>query len=64
LVIGSDGLFEYLKNSEIVEAVLPFFEENDAQGACDRLVCMANERWQEQGDSVDDISAIVIFVQY
>jgi serine/threonine protein phosphatase PrpC len=45
IVIGSDGIFEFLSNEEVVKLVVPFWKLNDVQGACDILVKEAHNRW-------------------
>lgn len=45
LVCGSDGVFEFLSNEEIVKIVVPFWKANDVQGACDAVAQEARTRW-------------------
>jgi serine/threonine protein phosphatase PrpC len=45
LVVGSDGVFEFLSNEEIVKLVVPFWKANDVQGACDAVAQEARTRW-------------------
>ena len=45
LVCGSDGVFEFLSNEEIVKIVVPFWKINDVQGACDAVAQEARTRW-------------------
>ena len=37
MVIGSDGVWEFMDNKEVVRVVTPFFERGDLEGACDCL---------------------------
>lgn len=46
LVIGSDGVFEFLKNEEIVKLIIPFWRNRDPQGACKIIVSSAEYRWR------------------
>jgi serine/threonine protein phosphatase PrpC len=33
IVLGSDGIFEFLSNEDIVKIVVPFWKQSDPQGA-------------------------------
>ena len=35
IIIGSDGVFEFLDNDEILRLLVPFYERNDLEGACE-----------------------------
>ncbi len=62
LIMGSDGLWEFISNTQAVEMVVPFWVEKDIEGACDRLVNEAVIRWNAADEAVDDITCIVIFI--
>lgn len=64
IVLGSDGLWEFISNKEIVKLLVPYYNANDIEGACNMLMQEADERWQEESDIIDDITFIVIFLQY
>ena len=38
LVVGSDGLFEFMNNKQILRVILPFYESGDLEGGCDALL--------------------------
>jgi len=42
--------------------VEPYYQLNDPKGACDRLVDESYKKWKKQGNVVDDINCIVIFL--
>lgn len=62
IIIGSDGIWEFISNTQAVEMVVPFWFNKDVEGACDKLVNEATERWQQNDASIDDITCIVIFI--
>jgi len=62
IVIGSDGVFEFLSSEDVVRIVAPYWKVQDVQGACERLVQEAELRWTEEEDVVDDITALVLFL--
>jgi serine/threonine protein phosphatase PrpC len=62
LVIGSDGIFEFLANEDVVRIVVPFWKTSDTQGACDALVKEAKTTWLQEEDVIDDITCVVVFL--
>ena len=62
IVIGSDGLWEFLKNEQVIEAVVPFWQQKDPEGACQKLIQESLYCWQREDDIIDDITAIVVFL--
>eukprot|EP00178_Gracilaria_changii_P020584 TRINITY_DN5_c0_g2_i1.p2 TRINITY_DN5_c0_g2~~TRINITY_DN5_c0_g2_i1.p2 ORF type:complete len:573 (-),score=117.46 TRINITY_DN5_c0_g2_i1:2813-4531(-) len=63
LVLGSDGIFEFLSNDDIIAFVASCREEGSAQEAAEKLVKLATEKWIEDDSIIDDISCIVVFLQ-
>ena len=45
IVIGSDGIFEFISNEEVVEAVIPFWKRGLPEGAVEALEKEAVIRW-------------------
>ena len=63
-IIASDGIWEYIDSEESVEIVKEFYENDmDANGAVESLVKEAFSRWKREEDTVDDITAIVVFFE-
>lgn len=46
IVIGSDGVFEFLSNEEVVKIVVPYWKLKDVQGSCEALWKESNLRWK------------------
>ncbi len=61
LVICSDGVTEFMENERILEIIEPYYESNDTEGACRRLIEEATQEWMKEESVIDDITAIVIF---
>ena len=61
MVIGSDGVFEFIDSSEIVEIVKDFYIKNDIQGCVETLVEESTKRWMKEEQVIDDITVIVVF---
>jgi serine/threonine protein phosphatase PrpC len=63
VVIGSDGVFEFLSNQDAAEVVLPFCKINQPENAANAIVKAGHLRWREDEEIVDDITAVVIFME-
>ncbi len=63
VVIGSDGVWEFLSNQDVAEVVLPFYKINQPESAANAIVKAAHSRWREEEEVVDDITAVVIFME-
>ena len=61
MVLCSDGVTEFLSNEEIGDFVQPYYESNDTEGACRKLIEESTKIWQKEEPVIDDITAIVIF---
>ena len=61
IIIASDGIWEFISNTECVNIVKDFYLINDIIGATSFLVEEATRRWQNEEKVSDDITVIVIF---
>ena len=64
VVIGSDGLFEFLSNENVIRIASNFWKKNDCENACLSLVRAADERWRSEEDSIDDITCICLYLDF
>jgi serine/threonine protein phosphatase PrpC len=62
IVMGSDGIFDFIKNEEIVKITVPYWLRGDVQGACNALAKEARHRWQREEEVIDDITCVVVFL--
>lgn len=62
IVIGSDGLYQFLSNEKIAELIIPFYHTNQIENAANEIVKAAFREWRKQESVVDDITALVIFL--
>jgi len=60
LLCCSDGVWEYVQQEEAMKVVEKAGRANVAK-ATETLVAMARERWQEDDEETDDITAIVLW---
>ena len=63
IVLGSDGIWEFISNNEVVEIVKNYYLENNIEGAIEHLYSESYKRWIMEEEVVDDITIIVIFLK-
>lgn len=63
LVLGSDGLWEWLSVDEINQIVFPCYNENNVLKAVRLLTDNARKQWTRMSNIIDDITVIVIFFE-
>ena len=63
LVIGSDGVWQYLSNSDIESIIKPFLNKNETENCCKEIIRKASLKWIENDLMVDEITVSVIFLQ-
>lgn len=61
LVLGSDGLFDYMSNDEIANIVMKYYKLKNAEEACNNLYLEASKRFENNCCARDDISIIVLY---
>ncbi|CAG9315135.1 unnamed protein product [Blepharisma stoltei] len=63
IVIGSDGLYEHMKNEEIIEIASNYYDSYQVTTACKEIVDEARKLWENRDGGIDDISCIVIYLK-
>ena len=64
IILGSDGLFEFISNEDIVNIVKKYYNNNDIVGCCEFLYKESYRKWiVEEEDCVDDITIIIVFFE-
>jgi serine/threonine protein phosphatase PrpC len=51
IVLASDGLWEFLSNTEVMNIVTPFWRANNPDAACEKLVFTATTLWKKVNDN-------------
>lgn len=64
IIIGTDGLWKYLTQEQAGEIVTRYYEEGNSFRACKELEEAARLKWRKFGKEIDDITVIVIFLQW
>ncbi|CAG9323291.1 unnamed protein product [Blepharisma stoltei] len=62
ICLGSDGIFEFIPNEEIVKILVPYWRLQDSEGACKAIAKEAHDRWCQEEEVIDDITALCIFL--
>lgn len=62
LVIASDGIWGVLSNEQVMNIAGKYYEEGNAEDACEALIKRATKVWNKLGESIDDITVIVVFL--
>ncbi|CAI2384423.1 unnamed protein product [Moneuplotes crassus] len=64
LVIGSDGLWEFMDNKEVLDIILPFYKKDKTkpEKAIDKLIKKASQKWSKEENVVDDITIILVYL--
>ena len=63
LVMGSDGLWEFISNEECMRICNGFFLRNDCFGLCRELATKATKLWETNDIIIDDITILVAFFE-
>ena len=63
LVVGSDGIWQYLENENVSEIIRPFFVEKNAENAVKEIIRKSSLAWIEKDKIADDITVSVIFLK-
>jgi len=63
ILLASDGIWEFIDNEEALNIVKKYYEENNAEGALEELYHEADKKWRENEGIVDDITAIILFLE-
>jgi len=61
MIIGSDGIWEFMDNEEVMEIANEYYLNNDVKGLCKCLYETSVDYWNEADYYLDDITAIAVF---
>ena len=62
-VVASDGLFEFISSQDIVNIIKDYYLSGDIVGCCEYLYELSREKWIKEGEVVDDITMIMVFLE-
>ena len=62
IILGSDGIWEFISNDEVVDIVKDYYLDNNIEGAIEHLYNEASKRWIMEEEVIDDITIIIIFL--
>ena len=61
MILASDGIWEFITSSECISIISEYYERNSPEECMKYLYELSSERWIEDGNSIDDITMILIF---
>ena len=61
ILLGSDGIFEFISSDEAVNMVKDFYLKDDINGALNHLYKISSQRWIMEEEVIDDITLIIVF---
>ena len=64
MIICSDGIWEFISNEEAMKIGNEYYLNNDPSGLCQCLYETSLDYWNEEGYSVDDITALIVFFKF
>ena len=64
LVLGSDGVWDYLDNEEIMKIGNKHYLSNNLEGFCQEVIGNATYRWENEDSVIDDITLIAVFFKF
>lgn len=64
MVIASDGLWEFISNKEVIDILSPFYDDNKIEQSCNILLETAISKWKAESTCLDDITFVVLFLDY
>ena len=62
IVLGSDGLWEFISSEECIDIVKDFYLEKNVEGALTFLYKEASKRWILEEEIIDDITILIAFL--
>ena len=63
IIMGSDGVFDYLSNKDIMDIAGPFLIKNNPDKACLDIIQRATKLFKEKENRIDDITINIIILQ-
>ena len=64
IVIGSDGVWDFLENENVVKIGNKYYIKNNPEGFCNEILESAAYWWEKENSVIDDITALVVFFKF
>ena len=61
IVVCSDGVWEFLKNDDIMNFGNKYYEDNNPRGFCKEIVEYSTKCWRKEDAVIDDITILTVF---
>mmetsp|Transcript_20353 Transcript_20353/g.17652 ORF Transcript_20353/g.17652 Transcript_20353/m.17652 type:complete len:225 (+) Transcript_20353:1403-2077(+) len=60
MVIASDGVWEFLSNRQVINMIVPYYQKNQLELACEKVIKEATLRWKKEDEVIDDITCVIV----
>ena len=61
IAICSDGVWEFLKNEDVMNLGKKYFLDNNPRDFCKELIEKSVELWKREDVAIDDITVVIVF---
>jgi serine/threonine protein phosphatase PrpC len=62
VIIGTNGIWEFLTNDKIMETAWGFYDYDDAEGAANKIIELAGKLWKiKNPNNIPDLTVVVLF---
>ena len=61
IIIGSDGVFEFLNNEAVKNIGKKYYLDNNASELCHQVINYSVFQWKQNEDVIDDITIVAVF---
>lgn len=61
IIMASDGVWEFLENSQVFELIKPSLEKKNPELGCKTLIKVSRKFWKSEDVTVDDITVLLIY---
>ena len=62
IILASDGIWEFINSDECVNLIKDFYLKKDLTGALKFLYKEASKRWIMNEEVIDDITAVLVYL--
>lgn len=64
LALGSDGVWEFLSNENVMSLINIHYFKNDVTSACQAVINEARACWKKEDPGIDDITIVIAFLSH
>lgn len=61
VILASDGIWEFLNNFKVMNISTSYYNQNNPDGMCKKVIIEATKAWESDDIVIDDITIITAF---